>query len=62
MILALYADNAELESPLALHLMNKEEGICRGKAELKEFFKILAKRKLKSDTSSERSTLLMGGL
>ena len=46
-LLALYADNAELQSPLVPHLMNKQEGICRGKAELKEFFEILAKRKPK---------------
>ena len=46
-ILALYAADAELQSPLVCHLMNKEEGICRGQGELKQFFEILAKRKPK---------------
>ncbi len=46
-LLALYAPGAELQSPLVVHLMNKEEGVCRGRAELKEFFDILATRKPK---------------
>jgi hypothetical protein len=46
-ILALYALDAELQGPLVSHLMNKEEGICRGHAELKQFFEILAQRKPK---------------
>lgn len=46
-ILALYGENAELQSPLAPHLMSQDKGICRGKAELKEFFEILVKRKPK---------------
>ena len=44
-ILALYADTAELQSPLVSHLMNRKDGICRGKAELRAFFDILATRK-----------------
>lgn len=44
-ILALYTDDAELQSPLVPHLMNQEVGVCRGKAELKKFFDILATRK-----------------
>ena len=46
-ILALYAADAELHSPLVCHLMNKDEGICRGQGELKQFFEILATRKPK---------------
>jgi hypothetical protein len=45
--LALYAPDATLESPLIPHLMLKEQGICRGHAELRELFEILAKRKPK---------------
>jgi len=44
-LLSLYAVYAELQSPLVCHLMNKEEGVCRGKAEIKQFFEILATRK-----------------
>ena len=32
-LLSLYAVYAELQSPLVSHLMNKEEGVCRGKAD-----------------------------
>jgi SnoaL-like domain len=46
-ILALYAPDAELQSPLVSHLMKKHEGICRGRTELKQFFEILAQRKPK---------------
>jgi predicted component of type VI protein secretion system len=44
-ILALYAPDGELQSPLVTHLLNKEEGVCRGQSELKRFFDILATRK-----------------
>ena len=47
-LLALYAADAELQSPLVSHLMNKEEGVCRGQQELKAFFEILSKRKPKA--------------
>jgi hypothetical protein len=46
-LLELYAPDAILESPLVSHLLNKEEGICRGHGELQPFFEILAKRKPK---------------
>jgi hypothetical protein len=46
-LLALYAPDAELESPLVVHLLNREQGICRGQAELRRFFEILAGRKPK---------------
>ncbi|HVV44541.1 MAG TPA: hypothetical protein VHC72_05025 [Bryobacteraceae bacterium] len=35
-LLALYADDAELQSPVVAHLMNRERGVCRGKAEVME--------------------------
>ena len=44
-LLALYAPDAILESPLILHLMGTEQGICRGHAELGPFFRTLAQRK-----------------
>jgi len=44
-LLALYAPDAILESPLVTHLLGKEEGVCRGHAELKPFFEMVAKRK-----------------
>ena len=44
-LLALYAPDAELESPLVTHLLNRDAGVCRGAAELQEFFSILATRK-----------------
>ena len=46
-LLALYAPNAELESPLVSHLLNRDDGVCRGKAELQQLFSILATRKPK---------------
>jgi ketosteroid isomerase-like protein len=46
-ILALYAPDAVLESPLVCHLLNRDEGICRGHAELRKLFEILAARKPK---------------
>jgi hypothetical protein len=44
-LLALYATDASLESPLIPHLLNKPEGICQGQAELRLLFEQLAKRK-----------------
>ncbi|HLJ15174.1 MAG TPA: nuclear transport factor 2 family protein [Bryobacteraceae bacterium] len=46
-ILALYAPDATLESPLVSHLMGTESGVCRGREELKRLFEILATRKPK---------------
>ncbi len=44
-LLALYASDAVLESPLVSHLMNKEVGICSGHDELRPFFEMLRERK-----------------
>jgi ketosteroid isomerase-like protein len=44
-LLALYAPDAVLESPLVPHLMGSGIGICRGHAELRPFFERLASRK-----------------
>ena len=44
-LLALYAPDATLESPLVSHLLNRDEGVCRGRDELKRLFDILATRK-----------------
>src|SRR4051794_23651684 len=44
-LLALYAVDAELESPLIPHLLGTEKGVCRGHEELRNFFEILATRK-----------------
>jgi ketosteroid isomerase-like protein len=46
-LLALYAPDATLESPLVPHLLGTEEGICRGRDELRKLFEILAQRKPK---------------
>jgi ketosteroid isomerase-like protein len=47
-LLALYAPDAVLESPLVCHLMGTEEGICRGHENLRKLFAILAARKPKA--------------
>jgi hypothetical protein len=44
-LLALYAADAVLESPLVSYLMNKEVGICRGHDELRPLFEMLRERK-----------------
>ena len=44
-LLNLYAEDAELESPLVPHLMDGKNGVVRGRAELKKLFDILAGRK-----------------
>ncbi|HWE26570.1 MAG TPA: nuclear transport factor 2 family protein [Polyangia bacterium] len=46
-LLACYADDAILESPLVPHLLGKNEGICRGRAELRRLFEAVAERKPK---------------
>jgi SnoaL-like domain len=46
-LLALYAPDAILESPLIPHLLGTETGVCRGHEELKKLFDILAQRKPK---------------
>jgi hypothetical protein len=47
-LLALYAADAVLESPLVSYLMNKEVGICRGHDELRPLFEMLRERKPRS--------------
>jgi hypothetical protein len=44
-LLALYAADAVLESPLVSYLMNQEVGICRGHDELRPLFEMLRERK-----------------
>jgi hypothetical protein len=42
-LLAFYAPDATLESPLVAHLLHREKGICHGHSELRELFEILAR-------------------
>lgn len=44
-LLALYADNAIIESPLIPYLLGKESGICNGKNEFRKLLIIAADRK-----------------
>lgn len=44
-LLALYADNVIIESPLIPHLLGTKRGVCEGKAELKKLLEIVVKRK-----------------
>jgi len=44
-LLALYAPNAVLESPLVSHLLGREQGVCRGLDELRQLFEKTAARK-----------------
>ncbi len=44
-LLALYAEDAVIESPLIPHLTGKEEGVCRGREEMRSFFELVASRK-----------------
>jgi hypothetical protein len=46
-LLALYAPDAILESPVVSHLLGRETGVCRGREELRKLFEILATRKPK---------------
>ena len=41
----LYADDAVIESPLIPHLLGKQEGVCRGKQEIRSFLDKVAERK-----------------
>ena len=47
-ILALYASDATIESPLIPHLLGVERGICRGHDELRRFIQIVFQRKPKA--------------
>lgn len=44
-LLDLYAPDAVIESPLIPHLMGKEEGVCRGRDEMRPFFEAVAAQK-----------------
>jgi hypothetical protein len=44
-LLALYAKDAHFESPVARHLLKRENGILRGRDELRPLFEVLAQRK-----------------
>ena len=44
-LLALYAEDGTLESPLVPHLLGTEKGVCKGHAELRRLFEALAQRK-----------------
>src|SRR5581483_5219607 len=44
-LLACYAPDAVLESPLVPHLMGTKSGACRGHQQLREFFRVVAERK-----------------
>lgn len=44
-LLQLYAPDAVFESPLVPHLLNKQEGVCRGHEEIRPLFEALAVRK-----------------
>jgi hypothetical protein len=44
-LLALYAKDAVIESPLIPHLMQVERGICRGHDEMRPFFREVGRRK-----------------
>lgn len=49
-LLALYAEDATIESPLIPHLMGVERGICTGHAEMRPFFRDVGRRKPKVRT------------
>jgi hypothetical protein len=44
-LLALYADDATIESPLIPYLLGKDQGVCRGKKEFRQLLEIAAHRK-----------------
>lgn len=44
-LLELYAPDAVIESPLIPHLLGKNEGVCRGREEMRPLFEALATRK-----------------
>jgi hypothetical protein len=44
-LLALYASDSAIESPLIPHLMGTERGICRGHDEMHPFFREVGRRK-----------------
>ena len=44
-LLALYAEDASIESPLIPHLMKVERGICTGRDQMRPFFREVGRRK-----------------
>lgn len=44
-LLKLYTEDLIIESPLIPYLLNTDEGICRGKNELRKLLEIVARRK-----------------
>jgi hypothetical protein len=44
-LLKLYAEDAIIESPLIPHLVKKEQGVCKGRNEIRELLDLVAKRK-----------------
>lgn len=44
-LLALYAKDSTIESPLIPHLMKTERGVCRGHEEMRPFFREVGRRK-----------------
>ncbi len=44
-LLALYSNNAIIESPLIPHLLKTDRGVCEGKEELRKLLLIVAERK-----------------
>jgi len=44
-LLALYAPDGVIESPLIPHLLGKERGICTGRVEMRQLFEIFRERK-----------------
>lgn len=44
-LMALYAPDATIESPLIPHVMGQERGICEGADEIRSFFEQVAERK-----------------
>jgi ketosteroid isomerase-like protein len=43
-IVALFAEDATVESPLVSRILNRKEGVCRGRAEIRELVHALMKR------------------
>jgi ketosteroid isomerase-like protein len=43
-LVALLAEDATLESPLVSRIFNRKEGVCRGRAEIRELVRALMKR------------------
>jgi len=44
-LISLYAEHAIIESPLICHLLNKSEGVCQGKTELRCLLDTITERR-----------------